>query len=107
LKEDKIAEKKRLAPYYIGGFEHGANTSNTEGVHYRELKQYLEAPTNDLTNGTTNGSAHKVPPQPVNGNTNGAPNEATNQVTNGVTPIPHKDSTHDAVNGEVKEMVLQ
>lgn len=49
-----IAEKKRLAPYYIGGFAHGANSSDTEGVHSKELKEYL--------NGATNGTAE------VNGN---------------------------------------
>jgi homogentisate 1,2-dioxygenase len=41
IKDDKIAEKKRLAPYYFGGFSHGANTSSTGGVHSEELKQYL------------------------------------------------------------------
>ncbi|KAJ4345468.1 uncharacterized protein N0V89_011599 [Didymosphaeria variabile] len=49
LKEDKIAEKKRLAPYYIGGFSHGANASDTEGVHSKELKPYLNG---------TNGVRH-------------------------------------------------
>jgi len=37
VKEDKISEKKRLAPYYFGGFSHGANTSDTEGVHSADL----------------------------------------------------------------------
>jgi homogentisate 1,2-dioxygenase len=41
IKEDKIAEKQRLAPYYFGGFSHGANTSATEGVHSAELEKYL------------------------------------------------------------------
>ncbi|KAF2730224.1 Homogentisate 1,2-dioxygenase [Polyplosphaeria fusca] len=53
LKEDKIAEKKRLAPYYFGGFSSGANTSATEGVHSKELKPYLNGAAE--TNGTTNG----------------------------------------------------
>ena len=52
IKDDKIAEKKRLAPYYFGGFSHGANTSNTEGVHAEELKQYL---TSDSKANGTNG----------------------------------------------------
>ena len=30
-----------MAPYYIGGFAHGANASDTEGVHSEELKPYL------------------------------------------------------------------
>jgi homogentisate 1,2-dioxygenase len=37
IKEDKLAEKQRLASYYFGGFSHGANTSNTEGVHSADL----------------------------------------------------------------------
>ncbi|KAH7068457.1 RmlC-like cupin domain-containing protein [Paraphoma chrysanthemicola] len=41
IKEDKHAEKRRLAPYYFGGFSHGANTSDTEGVHSKELEKYL------------------------------------------------------------------
>jgi len=41
IKEDKVAEKQRLAPYYFGGFSQGANTSNTEGVHSAELGQYM------------------------------------------------------------------
>ncbi|KAH9874017.1 hypothetical protein IAQ61_004645 [Plenodomus lingam] len=40
-KEDAIAEKRRLAPYYFGGFSHGANTSDTSGVHSEELEPYL------------------------------------------------------------------
>lgn len=67
LKEDKIAEKRRLAPYYIGGFSHGANASDTEGVHSRELAPYLnETKTNgirhdSLSNGdVTNGISVEV-----------------------------------------------
>lgn len=41
IKEDKLAEKQRLAPYYFGGFSHGANTSDTDGVHREELEPYL------------------------------------------------------------------
>lgn len=41
VKADKIAEKKRLAPYYIGGFSHGPNSSDSEGVHSKELEQTL------------------------------------------------------------------
>jgi homogentisate 1,2-dioxygenase len=41
IKEDKVAEKQRLAPYYFGGFSHGANTSDTDGVHREELEPYL------------------------------------------------------------------
>lgn len=41
IKEDKLAEKQRLAPYYFGGFSHGANTSSTDGVHREELEPYL------------------------------------------------------------------
>ena len=63
VKQDKIAEKKRLAPYYFGGFSHGANTSETEGVHSKELAPYLETKLNgDLNGSHTNG----------NGITNGA-----------------------------------
>jgi homogentisate 1,2-dioxygenase len=40
-----------LAPYYFGGFSHGANTSDTEGVHSKELKPYL--------NGVANGATHE------------------------------------------------
>lgn len=56
VKEDKIHEKRRLAPYYFGGFSHGANTSDTEGVHSEELEQYLRR--DSKINGTngTNGT---------------------------------------------------
>ncbi|KAF2750992.1 homogentisate 1,2-dioxygenase [Sporormia fimetaria CBS 119925] len=50
VKQDKIAEKKRLAPYYIGGFSHGANASDTEGVHSKELEPYLNGTTNEAKN---------------------------------------------------------
>lgn len=50
IKDDKIAEKQRLAPYYFGGFSHGANTSNTDGVHRDELEPYLRG--HAKTNGT-------------------------------------------------------
>jgi homogentisate 1,2-dioxygenase len=40
VKEDKIIEKQRIAPYYFGGFTHGANTSDTEGVHSADLDNY-------------------------------------------------------------------
>ena len=67
MKQDKIAEKKRLAPYYIGGFSHGANASDTEGVHSEELAPYLsDAKLNgvrhdSLSNGvTTNGAVEVV-----------------------------------------------
>jgi hypothetical protein len=55
LKEDAIAEKKRLAPYYIGGFTHGANSSDTQGVHSEELAPYLNgvSKTEELTNEVT------------------------------------------------------
>jgi homogentisate 1,2-dioxygenase len=59
LKKDKIAEKKRLAPYYIGGFSHGANASDTEGVHSKELKPYLDCTANGATNGV-NGTVNVV-----------------------------------------------
>jgi homogentisate 1,2-dioxygenase len=52
IKDDKIAEKKRLAPYYFGGFSNGANTSATEGVHSEELGQYLR---DDSKSNGTNG----------------------------------------------------
>jgi homogentisate 1,2-dioxygenase len=52
VKDDKIAEKKRLAPYYFGGFSHGANTSDTEGVHSADLDiKHLNSKANG-TNGT-------------------------------------------------------
>ena len=52
VKEDAIAEKKRLTPYYIGGFTHGANSSDTQGVHSEELAPYLNgvSKTEELTN---------------------------------------------------------
>jgi homogentisate 1,2-dioxygenase len=50
VKEDKIAEKRRLAPYYFGGFTHGANTSDTEGVHSADLDNYSSQ--NTKANGT-------------------------------------------------------
>ena len=52
VKKDAIAEKKRLAPYYIGGFTHGANSSDTQGVHSEELAPYLNgvSKTEELTN---------------------------------------------------------
>lgn len=55
LKKDAIAEKKRLAPYYIGGFTHGANSSDTQGVHSEELAPYLNgvSKTEELTNEVT------------------------------------------------------
>lgn len=57
IKEDRAAEKRRLAPYYFGGFSHGANTSDTEGVHSAELGQYIrpDSKSNGVngTNGTT------------------------------------------------------
>jgi len=53
IKEDKIAEKQRLAPYFFGGFSHGANTSDTQGVHSEELKPYMSSkPETNGTNGT-------------------------------------------------------
>ena len=62
LKDDKITKQKMLAPYYIGGFAHGANSSMTEGVHSKELKPYLNgtSETNGTTNGTTNGAVNPV-----------------------------------------------
>jgi homogentisate 1,2-dioxygenase len=42
VKEDKIVEKQRLAPYYFGGFSHGANTSDIEGVHSADLDNYKQ-----------------------------------------------------------------
>jgi homogentisate 1,2-dioxygenase len=74
VKQDKIAEKKRLAPYYIGGFEHGANTSDTEGVHSKELKPYLNGTRTEATNGSTTTEA-------TDGSTT---NGATNGSTNGI-----------------------
>lgn len=55
LKVDAIAEKKRLAPYYIGGFAHGANSSDTQGVHSEELAPYLNgvSKTEELSNEDT------------------------------------------------------
>lgn len=50
IKDDKVAEKQRLAPYYFGGFSHGANTSDTDGVHRKELEPYLNGQAK--TNGT-------------------------------------------------------
>ena len=41
IKQDKIAEKQRLAPYYFGGFMHGANTRDDDGVHKEEFEEYL------------------------------------------------------------------
>lgn len=73
VKADKIAEKKRLAPYYFGGFSHGANTSETEGVHSEELAPYLNGTAEP--NGQTNGVSkeeHPIAPIP--------------EVTNGITP---------------------
>jgi homogentisate 1,2-dioxygenase len=56
VKKDKVAEKRRLAPYYFGGFSHGANTSDTQGVHSEDLEQHTrqEAKVNGAngTNGT-------------------------------------------------------
>jgi homogentisate 1,2-dioxygenase len=45
VKEDKIAEKHRLAPYYFGGFAHGANTTDSEGVHSADLDNYTSQET--------------------------------------------------------------
>lgn len=61
VKEDKLAEKRRLAPYYFGGFSHGANTSDTTGVHSDELEKYMRHDskingTNGV-NGTNGGTA--------------------------------------------------
>lgn len=81
VKADKIAEKKRLAPYYFGGFSHGANTSATEGVHSEEMKPYLNGGLQPQTN-QTNGIAHSA--------TNGATNE---------------DVAKNATNGEATERV--
>jgi homogentisate 1,2-dioxygenase len=55
IKDDKIAEKKRLAPYYFGGFSHGANTSVIDGVHAEELKKYLSS--ESKTNGVNGVNA--------------------------------------------------
>jgi homogentisate 1,2-dioxygenase len=52
VKEDKIAEKKRLANYYFGGFSHGANTSDTEGVHSADLDNKLYGLKANGANGT-------------------------------------------------------
>ena len=59
VKEDAIAEKKRLAPYYIGGFTHGANSSDTRGVHSEELAPYLNGVSGaeELTNEDTPAEA--------------------------------------------------
>lgn len=41
IKQDKVAEKQRLASYYFGGFAHGANTRDDDGVHREEFEEYL------------------------------------------------------------------
>lgn len=85
LKIDKIEEKKRLAPYYIGGFSRGANSSMTEGVHSKELAPYLES---SQKNGSSNGVSkestndeflEKAADDVVN-------EELTRTVSNGYTP---------------------
>lgn len=56
VKEDKIAAKQRLAPYYFGGFSHGANTSDTEGVHSAELEPYIRSTSKVNGANGTNGT---------------------------------------------------
>lgn len=52
VKEDKIAVKQRMAQYYFGGFSHGANTSDTEGVHSADLDYKQVGSKVNGTNGT-------------------------------------------------------
>jgi homogentisate 1,2-dioxygenase len=57
VKEDKVVEKQRLAPYYFGGFSHGANTSDTEGVHSADLDNTYSQFKVNGTNGANGVSA--------------------------------------------------
>ena len=127
VKEDKIAEKKRLAPYYFGGFSHGANSSDTEGVHSKELEPYLNGSVEkkELTNGHTNGHTDEHAPteaptevpkepeqtEPTNGAAaNEAPQEPQQaEPTNGATAIeaPKESAPAEPTNGiEAKETIV-
>ena len=46
-----------MAPYYFGGFSHGANTSDTEGVHSADLSYKQVASKANGANGTNGVSA--------------------------------------------------
>ena len=109
VKEDKIAEKKRLAPYYFGGFSHGANSSDTEGVHSKELEPYLNGSVEkkELTNGNTNGHTDEHAPTEAPTEPPTEPQQA--EPTNGATAVeaPKESAPAEPTNGvEAKEATV-
>lgn len=62
MKEDAVAEKRRLAPYYFGGFSQGANTSSTSGVHSDELEAYMRRDSKiESSNGLSDAEVNSKP----------------------------------------------